>query len=50
MRHPFTGLGNPEPLKFLLARCWSRRTTQKHRLVYRVRENRIDFLPARYHY
>lgn len=50
MRDPFTGIGKPEPLKFVLAGCWSRRITQEHRLVYRVRESRIDFLQARYHY
>ena len=50
MRDPFTGIGKPEPLKFLLSGCWSRRITQEHRLVYKVSENRIDFLQARYHY
>lgn len=50
MKDPFTGIGKPEPLKFVLAGCWSRRVTQEHRLVYRVRGNRIDFLQARYHY
>ncbi len=47
---PFTGIGKPEPLKFALADCWSRRITQEHRLVYRVGEGRIDFLQARYDY
>jgi toxin YoeB len=47
---PFTGIGKPEPLKYLLAGCWSRRVTQEHRLVYRVSAGRIDFLQARYHY
>jgi len=50
MRDPFTGIGKPEPLKYVLAGCWSRRITQEHRLVYRVSETRIDFLQARYHY
>jgi toxin YoeB len=50
LRDPFTGIGKPEPLKYVLAGCWSRRTTQEHRLVYRVSERRIDFLQARYHY
>ena len=50
MRDPFAGIGKPEPLKFVLAGCWSRRITQEHRLVYKVGENRIDFLQARYHY
>jgi toxin YoeB len=50
MRDPFDGLGKPEPLRYTLAGCWSRRITQEHRLVYRVTEDRIDFLQARYHY
>jgi toxin YoeB len=50
LRDPFEGIGKPEPLKYTLAGCWSRRLTQEHRLVYRVTERRIDFLEARYHY
>lgn len=50
LRDPFGGIGKPEPLKYVLAGCWSRRITQEHRLVYRVTERRIDFLQARYHY
>jgi toxin YoeB len=47
---PFSGIGKPEPLRFVMAGCWSRRITQEHRLVYRVTADRIDFLQARYHY
>jgi toxin YoeB len=50
MRDPFEGTGKPEALKYVLAGCWSRRVTQEHRLVYRVSDEAIDFLPARYHY
>jgi toxin YoeB len=50
MRDPFRGIGKPEPLKHLMAGTWSRRLTQEHRIVYLVRETRIDFLQARYHY
>ena len=50
LRDPFEGLGKPEPLRYTLAGCWSRRVTQEHRLVYRVTEERVDFLQARYHY
>lgn len=50
LRDPFQGIGKPEPLKYLLAGCWSRRITQEHRLVYRVAGARIDFLQAKYHY
>lgn len=49
-RDPFEGLGKPEPLKYVLSGCWSRRITQEHRLVYRVADDKIDFLQARYHY
>ena len=50
IRDPFEGIGKPEPLRFYLEGCWSRRITQEHRLVYRVADDRIDFLQARYHY
>ena len=50
MRDPFSGIGKPEPLKYLPAGTWSRRLTQEHRIVYLVRDDRIDFLQARYHY
>jgi toxin YoeB len=50
LRNPFTGTGKPEPLKALGADVWSRRISQEHRLVYRVLDDRIDFLQARYHY
>jgi toxin YoeB len=50
MRDPFTGVGKPEPLKYLSSGTWSRRLTQEHRIVYLVRDDRIDFLQARYHY
>ena len=50
LRSPFQGPGKPEPLRFYLRDCWSRRVTQEHRLVYLVRDERIDFLQARYHY
>lgn len=50
MRDPVEGPGKPEPLKYVLAGCWSRRVTQEHRFVYRVSDEAIDFLQARYHY
>lgn len=50
VRDPFTGIGKPEPLKYLASGCWSRRLTEEHRLVYFVSKDRIDFLQARYHY
>ena len=50
MRDPFQGIGKPEPLKYLSPGVWSRRLTQEHRLVYLVRDERVDFLQARFHY
>jgi toxin YoeB len=50
LRDPFEGIGKPEPLKFLTPGACSRRLTQEHRIVYLVRDDRIDFLQARYHY
>jgi toxin YoeB len=49
-RDPFRGIGKPEPLKHLGADIWSRRITAQDRLVYRVGDDFIDFLQARYHY
>ena len=50
LRDPFTGIGKPEPLKYLAAGLWSRRLTMEHRIVYLVSHDRIVFLQARYHY
>ena len=50
MRNPFEGIGKPEPLRYLGNGIWSRRLTQEHRVVYVVREDRIDFIQCRYHY
>ncbi len=50
LRDPFTGLGKPKPLKYLGSNIWSRRLSLEHRVVYLVRDKRIDFLQARYHY
>jgi toxin YoeB len=50
LREPFSGIGKPEPLKYLGPGLWSRRLTQEHRIVYLVRSDRVDFLQGRYHY
>ena len=49
-RTPFDGTGKPEPLRFQLAGCWSRRIDREHRLVYQVEENEIVVIACRYHY
>jgi toxin YoeB len=50
MRDPFRGIGKPEPIKYMDSDTWSRRIDLEHRLVYRVKQERIDFLACRYHY
>jgi len=49
-KNPFEGLGKPQPLKFSLSSCWSRRIDHEHRLVYSVGEEKIRILSCRFHY
>ena len=49
-RDPFNGIGKPEPLKYELQGCWSRRITDEHRLVYMVEEERVSIVSCRFHY
>lgn len=49
-RHPFEGLGKPEPLKYVFAGYWSRRITDEHRMVYKVEDDAILLSQLRYHY
>jgi len=50
MRHPFTGIGKPEPLKHALKGYWSRRITQEHRIVYKAQGDTLFIAQLRYHY
>jgi toxin YoeB len=50
LRDPFGGIGKPEPLRHMLAGCWSRRIDEEHRLVYLVDGDDVVILQARYHY
>ncbi len=49
-KDPFNGTGKPEPLKYDLKGCWSRRIDREHRLVYEVKKDKIRILSCRYHY
>lgn len=40
-KHPFTGIGKPEPLKGNLQGKWSRRINNEHRMVYSISSGRI---------
>jgi toxin YoeB len=49
-RHPFTGIGKPEPLKHKYQGFWSRRIDAEHRIIYQARENEILIAKCRFHY
>jgi len=54
-RDPFKGIGKPEPLKFGLKGCWSRRISSDHRLVYKVigekgKDQKCIIIQCRFHY
>lgn len=48
--HPFDGSGKPEPLKYALKGCWSRRISREHRLIYEVSSDSVHILSALGHY
>ncbi|MCR6660324.1 MAG: Txe/YoeB family addiction module toxin [Asticcacaulis sp.] len=50
MRHPFDGIGQPEPLKHDWSGYWSRRIDQEHRLVYEISDDALLIAQCRYHY
>ena len=47
---PFGGIGKPEPLRYELAGCWSKRIDDEHRLIYQVTDEKIRILACLYHY
>lgn len=49
-RQPFSGLGDPEPLKHNWSGYWSRRIDREHRLIYKVMDDAIIIVQCRYHY
>lgn len=51
----FTGIGKPEPLRYDLKGCWSRRISGEHRLVYKIsgtkgKDQKCFVLQCRFHY
>ncbi|MDD2610125.1 MAG: Txe/YoeB family addiction module toxin [Giesbergeria sp.] len=50
VRHPFEGIGKPEPLKANLSGFWSRRIDDSHRLVYCAENAALVIVACRYHY
>ncbi|MBP5999492.1 MAG: Txe/YoeB family addiction module toxin [Sediminibacterium sp.] len=51
LSHPYSGIGNPEQLKYELTGLWSRRINKEHRLVYRIKnKDIIEVVTLRFHY
>ncbi len=50
VRHPYSGIGKPEPLRHALAGFWSRRISDEHRMVYRVAGGNLEIAQLRFHY
>jgi len=49
-RHPFDGIGDPEPLKHHWSGYWSRRIDREHRVVYKATDEALYIVQCRYHY
>lgn len=49
-RNGYEGIGKPEPLRENLSGWWSRRIDDSNRIVYRIRENRIEIVQCGSHY
>ena len=49
-RHPFTGIGKPEPLKGNKQGYWSRRIDEVNRIVYKVERDQIIIAQCCSHY
>ncbi len=49
-RHPFEGIGKPEPLRGDLSGYWSRRIDDANRLVYRATDAELVVIACRFHY
>ncbi|MDD3212783.1 MAG: Txe/YoeB family addiction module toxin [Eubacteriales bacterium] len=49
-RNGYTGIGKPEGLKNELSGWWSRRIDDCNRIVYRIREDRIEIIQCGGHY
>ena len=50
LRHPFTGIGKPEPLKQNLQGFWSHRIDETNRIVYAVEDDKVIIIACRNHY
>lgn len=49
-RNGYEGLGKPEPLRHDLTGYWSRRITEKDRLIYKIENDTIYIIGCKGHY
>ena len=49
-RHPFSGIGKPEPLKANKHGYWSRHIDEANRIVYKIEHNQIIIAQCGGHY
>jgi len=49
-RSPYAGIGKPEPLKHDLSGWWSRQIDEKNRIVYRIKEEKLELSQCKGHY
>lgn len=49
-KSPFIGIGKPENLKYKIPPCWSRRINLTDRLIYRIKDDKIEIISILGHY
>lgn len=49
-RYGYDGIGKPEPLSGDFSGWWSRRIDESNRIVYRIRDNRIEIIQCGSYY
>ena len=49
-RNGYTGIGKPEPLTGNLRGYWSRHIDDCNRIVYRIKDNRVEIIQCGTHY
>lgn len=49
-RDPYKGIGKPEPLTGDWAGFYSRHITDKHRIIYRINDGKLEIASCKGHY
>jgi len=49
-RNGYNGIGRPEPLKEDLSGYWSVKIDEKNRIVFRIKDNRLEIVQCGTHY